>query len=46
MVISEPAIKVYLELITNAIFAFTMTLLERDMFTSQEYEQVARITID
>lgn len=46
MVISEPINKVNLERITNGIFAFTMTLLARDIVTPHEYEEAARITLD
>ncbi len=46
MAISEPINKVNLERITNGIFAFTMTLLARDIVTPGEYTQAALITFD
>ena len=46
MAISEPITKANLERITNGIFAFTMTLLARDIVTPGEYTQAALITFD
>jgi len=46
MVISEPISKVNLERITNGIFAFTMTLLARDIVTPEQYAKAALITFD
>ncbi|PWR71885.1 TMEM175 family protein [Methanospirillum stamsii] len=46
MAIHEPINKVNLERITNGIFAFTMTLLARNIITSDKYEQASQITIE
>ena len=46
MAISEPISKVNLERITNGIFAFTMTLLARDIVTPAQYEKAASITVE
>lgn len=46
MAITEPISKVNLERITNGIFAFTMTLLARDIVTPAQYEKAASITIE
>jgi uncharacterized membrane protein len=46
MAISEPINKVNLERITNGIFAFTMTLLARDIVTPAQYEKAASITVE
>ena len=46
MAISEPITKANLERITNGIFAFTMTLLARDIVTPAEYEKAASITVE
>ncbi len=46
MVISEPISKVNLERITSGIFAFTMTLLARDIVTPDQYANAALMTID
>lgn len=46
MVISEPISKVNLERITNGIFAFTMTLLARDIVTPDQYAKATLITFD
>jgi len=46
MVISEPITKANLERITNGIFAFTMTLLARDIVTPAQYEKAASITVE
>lgn len=46
MAVTEPISKVNLERITNGIFAFTMTLLARDIVTPAQYEKAASITIE
>ncbi|MDP3396656.1 MAG: TMEM175 family protein [Methanoregula sp.] len=46
MVISEPINKVNLERITNGIFAFTMTLLARDIVTPEQYTKAALISFE
>jgi len=46
MVINEPITKVNLERITNAIFAFTMTLLARDIVTPDQYANISSITME
>ncbi len=46
MAITEPISKVNLERITNGIFAFTMTLLARDIVTPAQYEKAASITVE
>lgn len=46
MAISEPISKVNLERITSGIFAFTMTLLARDIVTPDQYAKAASITVD
>lgn len=46
MVISEPISKVNLERITSGIFAFTMTLLARDIVTAAQYANASLITVD
>jgi len=46
MAISEPISKVNLERITNGIFAFTMTLLARDIVTPEQYAKATLITFD
>ncbi|PKL60556.1 MAG: hypothetical protein CVV33_02075 [Methanomicrobiales archaeon HGW-Methanomicrobiales-4] len=46
MVISEPITKVNLERITNGIFAFTMTLLARDIVTPDQYAKATIISFD
>jgi len=46
MAISEPINKVNLERITNGIFAFTMTLLARDIVTADQYAKASLITIE
>lgn len=46
MAIHEPITKVNLERITNGIFAFTMTLLARDIVTPDQYAQASQITVD
>ena len=46
MAISEPISKVNLERITSGIFAFTMTLLARDIVTPDQYANASLITID
>lgn len=46
MVISEPISKVNLERITSGIFAFTMTLLARDIVTADQYAKASLITVD
>ncbi len=46
MAISEPISKVNLERITSGIFAFTMTLLARDIVTPDQYAKATLITVD
>jgi len=46
MTITEPITKVNLERITNGIFAFTMTLLARDIVTPDQYAKASSITVD
>jgi len=46
MAISEPISKVNLERITSGIFAFTMTLLARDIVTPDQYAKASLITVD
>ena len=46
MVISEPISKANLERITSGIFAFTMTLLARDIVTANQYANASFITVD
>jgi uncharacterized membrane protein len=46
MTIAEPISKVNLERITNGIFAFTMTLLARDIVTADQYAKAAMITFE
>ena len=45
MTITEPISKVNLERITNGIFAFTMTLLARDIVTPDQYAKASTITV-
>ena len=46
MAVNEPITKVNLERITNGIFAFTMTLLARDIVTPDQYAQASQITVE
>ena len=46
MAIHEPITKVNLDRITNGIFAFTMTLLARNIVTSDQYLQASQITVE
>ena len=46
MTVYEPITKVNLERITNGIFGFTMTLLAKDIVTSDQYAKAASITVD
>lgn len=46
MVDYEPITKANLERITNGIFAFTMTLLARDIVTPEQYANAQQITVE